>query len=212
MTDCSISKSLLDPSSRFPKKLCASVPLCFPGPKTPGDWKHRDTEDTESLCEGCVDKPNTASMTDCSISKSLLDPSSRFPKNSVSLCLCVSNLCFKFPSPTQVSWQTFCHASNLAHPNNFHNENGTTWALRFSPKLQKIQFQKIHNVFNPNTLDLIVNDAWIESTSFTSAKSLKIRELPIAKTGFSGSGSGFAVCERDLSNAACCRCCVETLS
>ena len=135
-----------------------------------------------------------------------------FQKNSVSLCLCVSNLCFKFPSPTQVSWQTFCHASNLAHPNNFHNENGTTWALRFSPKLQKIQFQKIHNVFNPNTLDLIVNDAWIESTSFTSAKSLKIRELPIAKTGFSGSGSGFAVCERDLSNAACCRCCVETLS
>ena len=188
------------------------MPLCFPGSKTPGDWKHRDTENTESLCEGCVDKPNTAPMTDCSISRTLLDPSSRFPKNSVPLCLCVSNLCFKFPSPTQVSWQTFCHASNLAHPNNFHNENGTTWALRFSPKLQKIQFQKIHNVFNPNTLDLIVNDAWIESTSFTSAKSLKIRELPIAKTGFSGSGSGFAVCERDLSNAACCRCCVETLS
>ncbi len=68
------------------------MPLCFPGSKTPGDWKHRDTENTESLCEGCVDKPNTASMTDCSISKSLLDPSYRFPKNSVSLCLCVSQV------------------------------------------------------------------------------------------------------------------------
>ena len=68
------------------------MPLCFPGPKTPGDWKHRDTENTESLCEGCVDKLNTAPMTDCSISKSLFDPSYRFPKNSVSLCLCVSQV------------------------------------------------------------------------------------------------------------------------
>jgi len=122
--------------------------------------------------------------------------------------LCVSNP----PLADQFSWQTFCHASNLADPKNFHNENGTTWALRISPKLRKIPFQKIHNVFNPNTLELIVNDAWIEPTGFTSAKSLKIRELPIAKTGFSGSGSGFAGCERDLSKAACCRCCVETLS
>jgi len=74
--------------------------LCFPGPKTPGDWKHRDTENTESLCEGCVDKPNTASMTDCSISKSLLDPSSRFPKKlSASVPLC-------FPGPkTPGDWK-----------------------------------------------------------------------------------------------------------
>ena len=67
--------------------------LCFPGPKTPRDWKHRGTENTESLCEGCVDKPNTAPITNCSISKSLRDPSSRFPKK-----LCVSvPLCFPGP-------------------------------------------------------------------------------------------------------------------
>ena len=175
------------PRPSVPLYLCVSKKSHRPSTiPSRGLWKHGGTEFTETAAYNRMPRPS----------------------HSVPLRLCVSNP----PLADQFSWQTFCHASNLADPKNFHNRNGTTWALRISPKLRKFPFQKIHNVFNPNTLELIVNDAWIEPTGYTSAKSLKIRELPIAKTGFSGSGSGFAGCERDLSKAACCRCCVETLS
>ena len=69
-----------------PLCLCVSQVLKLPG------IGNTETQRTRRVCEKGVGKLNTAPMTDCSISKSLLDPSYRFPKK-----LCVSvPLCFKF--------------------------------------------------------------------------------------------------------------------
>jgi len=108
ITDGSISKYLIDPFTAFRKSpcLCASV---FPKVLKPRfeTQRHRDTErdcvkDMGTGIGTGIGKLNTAPITDCSISKYLIDPFTAFRKSP---CLCAS----VFPKVLKPRFETQRH-------------------------------------------------------------------------------------------------------